>query len=317
MQEGTHMAEAAARVLVTGATGFVGRSILSRLRQEGFAVRALVRQNSLRPLGPAERLEAAIGDVSDAGAVANAARGCVAAVHLVGILRQRQPDATYEAVHIRGTENVVAACRSAGIRRLLHMSALGTGRGSTTGYFRSKDAAEEIVRPSGLDWTIFRPAVIHGPRGEFMIQMSRLVARPGPVPLVGRGLQIIQPVWVEDVARYFVAALGLDAAVGRTFEVAGPDILTLRDFYHILSRVLLGAPKTLVPVPAFLVRAGAAAAAKTLVNPPVTPDELQMLDESRPCDTRPLIETFRFGPAPFEPTLAAYAAELRQAAGIR
>jgi NADH dehydrogenase len=307
------MIETGTTVLVTGANGFVGGRVSAHLRQAGFTLRALVRPDSTRPPAPAEGFEVAPGDVSDAAAVAAAARGCQAVIHLAGILRERGAN-TFGAVHVQGAENVVSACLRAGLRRLVHMSALGTGRGSTTGYFRSKEAAEQIVRPSGLDWTIIRPSVIHGPRGDFMIQMARMVSRPGPVPLVGRGLQIVQPVWVEDVARVFVEALQRNATVGREYAVAGPDILTLREFYTILSRVLLGRPKRLMPVPAFVVRATAAAAARTMAHPPVTPDELQMLEESRPCDIRPMTEAFGFEPARFEETLAAYAAELRQAA---
>ncbi|MCX5673132.1 MAG: complex I NDUFA9 subunit family protein [Planctomycetota bacterium] len=309
------MTEAASQVLVTGASGFVGRRVVARLRQEGYAVRTLVRPTSARPLAPARGVEIAPGDVTDTASVAQAARGCQAAVHLVGILRERGAS-TYQAVHVQGTENVVAACRSAGVRRLIHMSALGVGRGSTTGYFRSKKAAEEVVRPSGLDWTILRPAIIHGPQGDFMVEMARMVARPGPVPLIGRGLQILQPVWVEDVARVFVEALRRNTAIGRAFEVAGPDILTLREFYTIVSRVVLGKEKTLISVPAFLIRAGAAVTAITLAHPPITRDELQMLEESRPCDIRPMVEALGVEPVRFEETLSVYAAELKAAAGI-
>jgi len=309
------VSESAAKVLVTGATGFVGHSVVARLRQEGVAVRALVRPDRARRGPEAAGLEIAEGDVRDAASVAEAARGCQAAVHLVGILREHG-EQTFQAVHVAGTGNVVAACRSAGVRRLVHMSALGAGRGTDTGYFRTKEEAETCVRQSGLDWTIVRPAVIHGPRSDFMIQMARLVARRGPVPLVGRGLQVLQPVWVEDVARLFAVALRRHATAGQTYDVGGPDILTLRDFYRTLARVLLGREKRFAAVPTPLVRAGAWLAAHVASNPPVTPDELRMLQAARPCDTRPAAEAFGFEPAPFEPTLAAYAGELRAAAGL-
>lgn len=309
------MAQTPLRVLVTGATGFVGRHVVARLKEDGLAVRVLVRPDRARPGPEAEGLEIAEGNVLDAASVAAAARGCRAAVHLVGIIRER-PWQTFEAVHATGTAHVVAACLAAGVPRLIYLSALGVGRGTDTAYFRTKEAAEGHVRDSGLDWTILRPAVIHGPRGEFMIQMARMVARPGPVPVVGRGLQVLQPVWVEDVARLVSAALRQEAAIGRTFDVAGPDVLTLRDFYRTLARVLLGREKRLVGVPRAIVRTGAWLAAHLVADPPVTPDQLRMLEASRPCDIRPMVEAFGLEPARFEATLAAYAAELKAAAGL-
>jgi len=307
--------EPGAIVLVTGASGFVGRATLAALRAAGLRVRALVRPGSARPPALADGVEAVAGDVTDAASVAAAARGCAAAVHLVGILRERG-GATFEAVHVGGTRHVLAACRQAGLRRLVHLSALGVGRGVGTPYFRTKEAAEEAVRAGGLDWTVLRPSVLHGPKGDFMVQMARMVARPGPVPLVGRGDQILQPLWVEDVGRAVAAAVARGAGAGRTVEMGGPDVLTLREFYTILSRVLRGRPKRLVPVPTALVRLGAWAAGRVLADPPVTPDELTMLLAARPCDTGPMREAFGFEPAPFEPTLAGYAGELRAAAGL-
>jgi len=302
-------------VLVTGATGFVGRRVVAHLRQAGWTVRALVRPVSSRPMENADGLEIADGDIRDAGAVLAAARGCTACVHLVGILRERGRQ-TFRAVHVEGTQHVVGACLESGVRRLVHGSALGVGRGIETAYFATKEEAEACVAASGLDWTILRPSVIHGPRGDFMIQMARMVARPGPVPLVGRGIQVIQPVWVEDVARVCAAALGRDITVGRTYDLGGPDVLTLRAFYRTLARVLLGRTKWLVPVPTFAVRAGAWLASHLMADPPVTPDELRMLEAARPCDTAALVRDFDMQPAPFEDTLRAYADELKASAGI-
>jgi len=309
------MAETDRPILVTGGSGFVGRRVVAHLREAGRRVRALVRPTSSRRMDDTGDIEVADGDVRNAEAVTAAARGCAACVHLVGILRERG-GATFQAVHTDGTEHVVAACREAGVRRLVHMSALGAGGGIDTPYFRTKAAAEAVVRQSGLDWTILRPSVIHGPRGDFMIQMARMVARPGPVPLVGRGLQVIQPVWVEDVAAVAAGAPARDATPGRTYAVGGPDVLTLRAFYRTLSRVLLGREKRLLPVPRFAAGAGAWLASRLLSNPPVTPDELRMLEAARPCDTAPLARDFDMQLAPFEDTLRGYAEELKAAAGI-
>jgi NADH dehydrogenase len=309
------MTESAKPVLVTGASGFVGRRVVEALAAAGRRVRVLVRPNSARRMDHAEGLEVADGDVRDPDAVVAAARGCGACIHLVGILRERG-EQTFQAVHVGGTDHVVRACLGTGVRRLVHVSALGAGRGVDTAYFRTKEAAEEQVVDSGLDWTVLRPSVIHGPRGDFMIQMARLVARPGPIPLVGRGLQVIQPVWVQDVARVAAGALDRDAAVGRTYDVGGPDVLTLRAFYRTLARVLLGREKRMLPVPRFLVRAGAWLGQVLLADPPVTPEELRMLEAARPCDTSALERDFAMKPAAFEDTLRGYADTLKAEAGI-
>ncbi len=309
------MSRAERPILVTGATGFLGRRVVARLRSAGRRVRALVRPTSARRMEDAEGLEIADGDLRTAGAVLAAVRGCAACIHLVGIIRERG-GATFRAVHVEGTEHVVAACLEAGVRRLVHASALGVGRGVDTPYFRTKEAAEARVRESGLDWTVLRPSVIHGPQGDFMVQMARMVARPGPVPLVGRGLQVVQPVWVEDVAAVAAGALDRPVTIGRTYDVAGPDVLTLRAFYRTLSRVLLGRRKRLLPLPRFAVVGAAWVASRVLAHPPVTPDELRMLEAARPADAGALARDFDRQPAPFEDTLQGYAEALKAAAGI-
>ncbi len=309
------MAEAARTVFVTGGTGFVGRRVVARLLAGGRCVRALVRPGSQGRLPDGERVTACPGDVRNPAELIEATRGADAAVHLVGILREKA-DATFRAVHVEGTENVIRACRAAGIRRLLHMSALGVARGIDAPYMVSKQKAEDAVLASGLDWTIFRPGIIHGPRGDFMVQMARMVSRKGPMPLIGAGRQTLQPVWVEDVAELFARALDRPISISRTYEVGGPQVLQLRDFFTILSRAIRGRGKTFVPIPVPIVRLAAWLEAKVTSNPALTPDELTMLLEARPCNTRPMEVDFGVQPACFEDTLAEYADELKQAAGL-
>src|SRR4030095_16160378 len=170
------------------------------------------------------------GDVLDPASLAPALSGRDAVVHLVGIIHEKGAQ-TFERMHREAVENVIAAMKDAGIRRLLHMSAMGTSDDSPSEYGRTKAAGERAARESGLDWTIFRPSIIFGPGDGFVSLLAPIVAQtPLFVPVIGRGETKFQPVSVYDVARVFGDALDRpDATVGKTVEVGGPEVFTLNE----------------------------------------------------------------------------------------
>src|SRR5687768_9499458 len=155
------------RVFITGASGFVGSAVLEELLSRGYSANALVHRGELQVTG--DRVTTIKGDLFDRKALDEGLRGCDAVIHVVGIIMERPgKGVTFERIHVEGTRNVVDAAVRNGVRRYVHMSALGSRPDAASRYHRTKFQAEQYVRGSGLEWTIFRPSLIHGPRGEFM-----------------------------------------------------------------------------------------------------------------------------------------------------
>ena len=286
------------KVLITGATGFVGPRIVHALRTEGRDVRALVRRPDrgahLASLG----VELAVGDVTDAASVSAAAEGCTHVVHLVAILKGKPHD--FERVMTGGTRNVIAAAKNAGIERLVLMSALGTT--STTKdlvpYFGAKFAMEQDTVASGLEYTIFRPSFVFG-RGGALATFMKQVRYSPVVTVIGSGRQQIQPIWIDDVAEHFARALDTPAAANKTFEIGGPDIVTWDELYRTIARVL-GKRRALAHVPAGLARSGARAT-QWLPGAPLSADQVAMIEAGDNIVTNTdAVHTFQLPLVPLE-----------------
>ncbi len=263
-------------ILVTGGTGFVGTRVVHGLRARELPVRCLVRDRSRARTLESWGCELAEGDVADAEAVRRAVAGCDAVVHLVAII-QGTPE-EIERTMVTGTRNLVSAAKDAGVRRFVLMSALGTSEETkdSVPYYRAKWEMEQEVKNSGIPYTIFRPSFIFGKGGGALPTFVR-VARLAPVtPIVGPGTQRSQPIWVEDVASYFAAAVDSDAAVNRTFELGGPDTVDWNELYARIKRVL-GKRRPSVHLPFGLMRVNAAVLEKLPGPTPVTRDQVTML----------------------------------------
>ena len=247
------------KIMVTGATGFVGRAIVRALLLRGLTpvclVRSpakLLRQHDVNP----DRLITIDGTLSDCQALRQAAEQSQAVIHLVGIIiARRLKGQTFQRVHVAGTRNVVEAAKEAGIKRFVHMSALGTRSDAVSTYHRTKWQGEELVRQSGLDWTIFRPSLIHGVDGEFMRLIKRFVCGlvPPVIPYFGSGSARLQPVSVKDVAHCLVESLFLDDAVGTVYPLGGPQAYSWVEFYNACRALMPGTrhwkPLVSQPVP--------------------------------------------------------------------
>ena len=279
-------------ILITGGTGFVGRRLAARLIAQGESVRLLARKHADVP-----GAEVHPGNVRDVASVLSAARGCTAVIHLVGIIRETR-GATFAGVHVGGTRTVLQACQEAGVPRLLHMSALGARPNARSAYHGTKWAAEESVRASGLPATIFRPSVIFGAGGEFLPTIRRLVQSPGPViPIVGDGLSLLQPIWIEDVVSCFVAAVGRTSSppLG-TYELGGPETIGFEELVDLIAADE-GVDKPKLHLPTLLARPAVALLSRLLPGFPLTSDQLTMLVEDNVCDITEMTKTFEVMPA--------------------
>ena len=278
-------------LVITGATGFVGRAIVRQACADGCRVRALVREpRAAQWLAEQFGAELFAGNVLDPATLVDAFTGAAAVIHLVGVIREHGAQ-TFDRVHRQATGNVVAAAQTAGVARLIHMSALGTRPGARSRYHQTKWAAEEIVRQSGLAWTIFRPSLIYGTGDQSLSLLAKLVKFAPVIPVLGNGQSKVQPVSVATVARCFVAAFNHAGAVRQTYDLCGPVAFTWDELYDKLLTTQ-GRHKLKWHVPLPVARVVAALAEWLLPVPPFTRDQLLMLQEDNTGDPGPAARDF-------------------------
>lgn len=264
-------------ILVTGGTGVVGTSAVSALLKHGHTVRLFSRHAERDARAWSDGVTPFTGDVSDAATLAGAADGCEAIVHLVGIVEETPPDATFERVNVQGTSNVVREAERAGTRKFLYVSSLGCERGQSP-YHRSKLAGEKIVREFDGDWIILRPGAVYGPGDEHFSVLLNMVRTLPVIPVIGDGTQRIQPVWHEDFAEVVALAVERDDVNGGVYDIAGPEVTTQRDLVDQMRR-LTNRDSVAVPVPEFLAQAGIKVAELSGVDVGLSESQLQMLVE--------------------------------------
>jgi uncharacterized protein YbjT (DUF2867 family) len=286
------------KVFLTGATGFVGKHMLRRLLDEGHDVRALVRDPQKPSLAKHSKIEFVPGDIVEGTRLDEGMQGCDAVIHLVGIIVEKGSN-TFERVHHLGTRNVVEVAKRTGVKRFVQMSALGVRADGVAPYQTTKWKGEEEVRQSGIPFCILRPSLIFGEGDGFVTQMMATM-RSAPLfrPVPGDGTPKFRPIAVEDVTTCFARALTYEAATNQTIDLGGADELTLNRVLSEIARCA-GVRKRAVHIPMRLMFAGAAVAQKLLKNPPVTVDQLRMLQEGSTCDIGPMKRIFGIKPRGF------------------
>ena len=290
------------RVIVTGGTGFVGTAVSNAIVDAGHDVRVLERKaGAWREAGV--RCQSAVqGDMTDPDSLRRAVADRDVVVHLVAI-RQGKPE-QFRQVMIEGTRSLIAAAKEAGVKRVVLMSALGTTEQTKdlVPYYGAKWQQERDVEASGLEYVIFRPSFVFARDGGILTTFRKLAKAP-VTPITGPGKQRIQPIWIDDVAAYFAAAVDKPETTNRLFELGGPDAVSWNEFWERL-KTALGVRRPSVHVPMGLMRANAVITERLPGNIPLTRDLLKMLELGDNVVTdRAAVETFALPLVPLDEQL--------------
>lgn len=245
------MARSDSLVTVFGGSGFLGSQVVRALLRDGHRVRIAVRNPNLayesQTQGRVGQIQRVACDVTDDAQVAAALDGATAAVNLVGILYQ-SPWQKFDALHARAPERIAQACARRGIDRLVHVSAIGADRESRSGYARTKGDGEARARKALKSTTVIRPSVIFG-KGDGLLNRFGSMATMSPaLPMPGGGETRFQPVYVGDVAQAIARAIADPSTAGKTYELGGPEVLTLRQILDLVNTETRR-ERALVPLP--------------------------------------------------------------------
>jgi NADH dehydrogenase len=263
-------------VTVFGGSGFVGRHLVRRLAAEGDRVRIAVRDpedaHFLKPAGNVGQIVAVPANVRHEGSVRAAVQGADAVINLVGRIAPSGRN-TLDAVHVEGARRIAAAARAAGVKHLVHLSALGADAGSRSPYLRSKAAGEAAVREAFPDAVILRPSLIFGPEDQFFNRFAQLTGYGPALPVIGHAS--FQPVYVGDVAEAILRGINRPECAGQTFSLGGPRVYTMQQILEMVlaytnrDRALIPVAMVLMQIQAFVLQ--------FVPGKPLTPDQLRLL----------------------------------------
>ena len=300
-------------VSVFGGTGFLGRRLVRRLTAEGATVRVAVRrsdraQSALRAAG-LDRVTVCCADVRDQASVAAAVAGADAVVNAVSAYLEKG-EVTFESVHERGAGTVAREAAAAGVARLVLVSGIGASPESASPYIGARGRGELIVQQEFPGATIVRPGAMFGPGDALFGTLAEIIRLLPVVPLIGGGRTRLQPVYVEDVAEAIVRMLADRGTAGRTYELAGPGVYTMRELVTFAQR-LIGRPPLVVPVP-FAVAEALAQLLELLPSPPLTTSQVDLLKaDNVPSGSLPGFRELNIQPKAVEELVPTYVGRVR------
>ncbi len=294
-------------ILVTGATGYIGRHLVARLVAQEERPRCLVRNisgaaNTL----PAGKIEFVKGDTTSPAPLETAVQGIDTIVHAAFITADHKQSAgnQYDATNVQGTANLIKEAKKAGVKRIIVLSGLGTRPDQPGSYMQGRYLAEQIVKESGLDWTIIQPSVLFGKNAPFIKGLTALIRTSPVVPLIGGGKVMFQPIYVEDVVTVILNVLHEpERTKDKTYTIGGPAYYS---FTQIIDALLHAMHKRRIkaPAPIPLVGVGAAVMEAVLPKPPLTKAAMTLFTFDNTTDLHSVERDFGFTPVSFTTYLA-------------
>ena len=294
-------------ILVTGATGYIGRHLVARLVAQEERPRCLVRNISRAAnILPAGKIEFVKGDTTSPATLETAVQGIDTIVHTAFITADHKQSAgnQYEATNVQGTANLIEAAKKAGVKRIIVLSGLGTRPDQPGSYMQGRYLAEQMVKESGLDWTIIQPSVLFGKNAPFIKGLTDLIRTSPVVPLIGGGKVMFQPIYVEDVVTVILNVLHEpERTKDKTYTIGGPAYYS---FTQIIDALLHAMHKRRIkaPAPIPLVGVGAAVMEALLPKPPLTKAAMTLFTFDNTTDLHSVERDFGFTPVSFTTYLA-------------
>jgi uncharacterized protein YbjT (DUF2867 family) len=291
------------KIAITGASGFIGRHLVTSLAKTGHSIRAVLHRKS--PDHKADKnTEYIVADVHDPESLNRAFENIDIVYHLVGIIAETRR-LTFDKTVIAGTQNVIAACLKNHVQHIIYLSALGTSENAASKYHKSKWRAEETIRNAGIDYTILRPSIIFGPHDGFVNMLTGMIKWLPLTPVVGSGEFLLQPIYIDDFIGILIDTLRNNKSRNKTVEIGGPEKLTYKEILTILKRVLNKKRGNLY-LPMWFMRLNAFLLERIMKPSPITTDQLNMLEAGNTCDNKMLPEIFEIELTPFEEGLRKY-----------
>jgi uncharacterized protein YbjT (DUF2867 family) len=294
-------------ILITGATGYIGRHLAARLVQNGEHPRCLVRDTKrAAAILPADQVKFTQGDTTQAATLAAALQGVDTVVHAAFITadhKQSHGNHYYET-NVQGTANLIKAAQAAGVKRIIEMSGLGTRPDKPGTYMQGRYEAERMLKESGLDWTIIQPSVLFGKDAPFIKGLTDLIRTSPIVPLIGGGKIQFQPIYVEDVVTVVLKVLQEPERTNhKTITIGGPEYYTFTQIIDALLRTM-HKNRIKAPAPNALIGMGAALMEAVLPRPPLTKAAMTLFTFDNITDLNAVERDFGFTPIAFSKFLA-------------